>query len=83
MPSPFADALHEFVKASNAYANDVQRCKAAGIAPNSGLDRYLAQAGDVLERELRELIRAESTGERAHLLSQTPQQVFESAFQRP
>lgn len=79
MPSPFTDALHEFVRASDLYSE----CVATDSRDEDHAARGLAQAGDVLERELRELIRAESTGERARLLSQTPQQVFESAFQRP
>ena len=54
MPSTFADAMHEFVQASHGYAGKKWLPDAGAEAK---AERRLAQAGDVLEREIRQMMR--------------------------
>jgi hypothetical protein len=56
--STFTDAMHDFVHASeeHTYADDHH----PGSSPErEETARYLAQAGDVLEREMRQMMREE------------------------
>lgn len=53
----FADAMHDFVTASVAYHELLQRQRTMGQQAAS--ERTLAQAGDVLEREMRQVMREE------------------------
>ena len=55
MNTPFQSAMHDFVQASNAYADEVH---GIGVR-NPNAAQTLAQAGDVLESALRQMIREE------------------------
>lgn len=60
MSTPFADAMHEFVQASHAFAGYKWTMPDAGGEDKAA--QRLAQAGDVLESALRQMIREEAPG---------------------
>jgi hypothetical protein len=57
--STFANALHEAVQASNDYRRACEDTDASTFDVDETAER-LAQAGDVLEREMREMMREEA-----------------------
>lgn len=57
MPSPFADALHRFIVESVIYDEDKRQATHRDELPDG---RALARAGDVLESELRKMMREEA-----------------------
>lgn len=58
--SPYAEALHEYVQASNEYRALVTGAHVPSLREEERAEQRLASAGDRLESALREMIREEA-----------------------